>query len=135
MEKILERADGCWEWTGARDGGGYGQISTGSRTDGSRRLVKAHRVTYEFFVGPIPDDLEIDHLCNRHWCVNPAHLNPVTHQQNTARWADEFSPNARKTHCIWGHPFNEENTYIRPNGNRTCRTCNAASQQGRRGMI
>jgi HNH endonuclease len=63
---------GCWRWTGARHPEGYGIF----RENGRRFL--AHRWSYEHHVGPIPDDLQLDHLCRVRACVNPDHLEPVT---------------------------------------------------------
>ena len=75
----------CWEWTGARNNDGYGEFVVGSRTDGNNRLVRAHRLAYETLIGPIPDGLESDHLCRSRSCVNPGHLEPVTHRLNLRR--------------------------------------------------
>lgn len=69
----------CWVWQGTGTKTGYGQISV----EGSQRY--AHRVSYELHVGPIPDGLQIDHLCRNTSCVNPAHLEPVTGAENTRR--------------------------------------------------
>lgn len=82
-------------------------------------MVPAYRFAYEFLVGPIPDGLELDHLCRVRLCVNPAHLEPVTHAENNKR------AGVAKTHCKWGHPYNEANTYRRRDrpGNRQCRVC------------
>ena len=87
----------CWEWIGARSSGGYGQFHIGSRTDGSKRMVGAHRLAYEALVGPIPDGLESDHLCHNdsgclgeptcphRACVNASHIEPVTSSVNHQR--------------------------------------------------
>lgn len=102
---------GCWLWIGYTHRG-YAQIH-------SRR---GHRVTYELFVGAIPEGLEIDHLCANVGCINPAHLEPVTHDENMRRRAE------RQTHCKRGHEFNESNTYRYPGKDgsvrRCCRACN-----------
>ena len=69
----------CWLWGGHPDGKGYGQI----KVDG--RFVMVHRFSFELLVGPIPADLTIDHLCMVKLCVCPAHLEPVTGEENTRR--------------------------------------------------
>jgi hypothetical protein len=104
---------GCWEWQGRRDRDGYGKKGND--------LV--HRLSYEEFYGSIPEGLTIDHLCRNRACVNPAHMEPVTREENVLRGESFGAQNARKTHCVHGHPFNEENTYIRSNGQRDCRAC------------
>lgn len=79
----VQKTPGCWRWTGAIQSAGYGSIGLGEGRVGS-----AHRVAYELLVGPIPPGLTIDHLCRNTWCVNPAHLEAVTHQENVRRaWA------------------------------------------------
>ncbi len=91
--------DGCWVWTGANNGAGYGQI----RIDDRNRY--AHRVAYELEVGPIPESLFIDHLCRNRGCVNPAHLEPVTNAENILRGTAPTAVNARKKACPKGHPY------------------------------
>jgi hypothetical protein len=110
----------CWLWT-ASCTDGYGQIGAGSRTDGSFRVLKAHRIAYELHIGPIPEGLEPDHLCRVRHCVNPWHLEPVTHQVNMQRGFP--GAHGLKTHCPAGHEYAGENLYLRPNGGRICRAC------------
>jgi hypothetical protein len=106
----------CWMWAGApnRDGG-YGT----HRTKTGRPV--AHRYAYELLVGPIPDGLDLDHLCRVRMCVNPEHLEPVTRLVNNRR--GRRNQNGFKTHCDRGHEFTPENTYRKPNGGRSCREC------------
>lgn len=114
--KHTDRSGPCWLWTGHCNQDGYGRITVG----GVARA--AHRVSYEVYVGPIPEGLALDHLCRVRRCINPAHLEPVTQAENNRR--------ARKSECINGHPFNSENTGMRA-GRRYCKQChrtlNAAS--------
>ena len=107
--------DGCWIWATGLSAAGYGRI----RWDGE--LVYAHRLMYESLIGPIPEGLEIDHLCRNRACVDPAHLEPVTHRVNLLR-GDVGAFNAAKTHCPQGHPYDEANTG-RSGTHRYCRRC------------
>lgn len=75
----------CWLWTGHLDRYGYANFGLGKH-----RMVKVHRFAYELLVGPIPEGLEIDHLCRVRHCVNPAHMEPVTHAENMARGPSYF---------------------------------------------
>lgn len=108
---------GCWLWTDKGNGYGYGRL----RVDG--RNILAHRFSYELHVGPIPPGLELDHLCRVRACVRPDHLEAVTHAENVRRGTWPSALNAVKTHCKSGHEFNDQNTYIRPDGYRDCRVC------------
>lgn len=87
MEKVQpEPNSGCWLWIAALVTAGYGQFGL----DG--RMQSAHRVAFGLFVGPIPADYEIDHLCRNRACVNPAHLEAVPQIVN---WLRGESPCAR----------------------------------------
>lgn len=126
---IVDEQTGCWVWQRAERGSGYGaKWHNGA-------CGYAHRFFYERYVGPIPEGLHIDHLCRNRRCVNPDHLEAVTNRENILRGTGFSAVNARKTHCVNGHPFDEENTYIRPDGDRDCRACKRvahAKQDARR---
>jgi hypothetical protein len=130
LERILARCvvneRGCWIWQGCYNHWGYGQTKVGSRRDGSRRSTACHIATYEAKYGPVPDGLTLDHVvCDTRICCNPDHVVPATMRDNTLRSATAPTAiNARKTHCVKGHPLNGENLRFRPDNNgRVCRTC------------
>jgi hypothetical protein len=110
----------CWEWTAALDPNGY------SVHKNYGRKISGHRFAFLAFVGPIPADRQIDHVCRNKRCVNPAHLDCVTAQENTLRADGPSSRNAARTRCIHGHAFSLLNTYITPDGRRMCRECQRA---------
>lgn len=112
--------DGCWLWRGRLNRIGYGFCYA----DG--RMQMAHRVVYERLVGPIPPELELDHLCRVRACVNPDHVEPVTHSENIRRavpFSDWGGFQRAKTHCSKGHAFTPENTYLINGRWRQCRMC------------
>lgn len=111
----------CWLWTAAKDHGGYGKFFV-EKINGKARLVQAYRIAYQLEVGPIPDDMAVDHLCRTPACVNPAHLEPVTQRENLWRGNVPDIYNWRATHCPQGHPYDNDNTYWYGN-NRKCRKC------------
>ena len=100
---IPEPNTGCWLWIAGIAGGGYGSYWNGTKK------VSAHRFSYEQTRGPIPQGLEIDHLCRQRLCVNPEHLEAVTHRENVLRGDGWTAHQARQTHCHRGHPLTPDN--------------------------
>jgi hypothetical protein len=108
----VEKTDTCWLWQGGKDGSGYGLF----KFEGTQR--RAHRVSYLWANGSIPDGLEIHHHCRVRVCVRPDHLEAVTRIENVM-----FQARAHPSHCKWGHPLSGENLYVLPSGQRQCREC------------
>ena len=115
---ILDRLDvdpgGCWRWTGTMNQG-YGRSNQGEKP-------YAHRMVYELLVGPIPEDLQLDHLCRNTICCNPDHLEPVTPITNRRRGVSGGLFWRMKSHCPADHEYTEANTYLY-RGRRNCRAC------------
>lgn len=137
MRRVDRRADDeCWPWLGYIMENGYGKL-----THNESPSLLAHRLVYEFLIGPIPADKELDHLCRVRHCVNPTHVEPVTRKVNLdrsplvealrqakrveamlRRAARPFKHNRYKTDCPQGHPYDEANTrWYR--GSRRCKAC------------
>lgn len=118
--RIARQLDGCWIWHGLR--------TKSPRRYGSLRILghehKVHRVAYTLLVGPIPEGMELDHLCRVKLCVNPTHLEPVTHWENGLRSDGLIARRARQITCIHGHPFDGHNGW-----QRTCSICRRATYE------
>lgn len=115
---IPEPNSGCWLWLGYVNPKGYAICSTKNTTK------RAHRLSYCEFVGPIPDGMEIDHKCRVRCCVNPQHLEPITHAENIRRVLPYVRGPARGTHCQRGHPFTSDNIITNKRDcRRQCRAC------------
>lgn len=112
----VDKSENCWEWTGAKNNG-YGMFWN----------CYAHRLAFHHLVGPVPADLELDHLCRNRSCVNPEHLEAVTGKENLMRSESFVAINAQKTHCPKDHPYEGENLWIvrsgKRIGKRECRAC------------
>lgn len=114
FEKIkYDEKNDCWLWIGAKDDCGYavGQAKSFSRKS------RVHAIAYEFFIGTVPKNKELDHLCRVRNCVNPFHVEPVTHRENVQRGRlGDITAKRQlsKTTCKNGHPYSEDNTYKAP---------------------
>lgn len=125
--------DVCWPFNGTTTPTGYAVFS--QRVDGKTWTWLAHRLSYELLVGPIPSGLQLDHTCHdsaicragdacpHRRCVNPNHLEAVTHDENMRRTKPgRASWQKRKTHCPYGHPYDGDNLLLYK-GHRVCRLC------------
>jgi hypothetical protein len=116
----VRKTAACWLWTGTTNNRGYGQLWVNGRR------VYAHRFSFELTKGAIPAKMEIDHLCRTPACVNPEHLDVVTHLENVRR-GNAGAHYRDRTHCKQGHEFTPENTRIKVSAYgtpfRQCRTC------------
>jgi HNH endonuclease len=122
----VEKTDNCWLWRGYVQPDGYPRFKFEGRPH------NAHRLAYMWLISPIPDGLQIDHLCRVKTCVNPEHLEAVTPGENTRRVPDHpIMLNAAKTHCPHGHEYDLLNTYY-CNGHRICRACRTRQQREKR---
>jgi len=107
----------CCIWTAAKDSGGYGCLTV------KGKHWRAHRFIYLILKNGIDPNLSIDHLCRNRACVNIKHLEQVSIGENVLRGTSPPAQNSKKTHCIHGHQFTPENTYIRKKGKRGCKQC------------
>lgn len=110
----------CWLWTRGKTKQGYGTFRP-NRGDRQPQLV--HRLSHQWYIGPIPEGHVVDHLCRVRPCVRPAHLEAVTNEENLRRGAGYALQNGMRTSCINGHEYTDENTYTDPHGGVRCREC------------
>jgi len=120
----VQKTDSCWLWLASKTDKGYGQTSR------NYKHLYAHRVSWELAGKALIKGKTLDHLCRNRACVNPDHLEQVTHRQNILRGVGLTAQNAGKQVCKYGHPFNRENTaYATARRYRVCKQC--ALRRGR----
>lgn len=118
---------GCLLWTSTINKvTQYGQVNINGKTHNAPRFF------FQYFLGPIPKHIEVDHLCRNHVCVNPEHLEPVTHKINIHRGISPMAFFAKRTHCSRGHGYTPANTRIAHDGSRVCRRCDALDHAAKR---
>lgn len=129
--KVAIADDACWPWSAGRDADGYGKFAIGLGGK-KQQHIRAHRFAYEQFIGPIPDGMVVCHRCDNPPCVRPDHLflgtpldnnnDKVSKGRHAVPWGTPLA-RSQQTECRHGHPYDEANTYIDPQGHRSCRTC------------
>ena len=118
--RVFYAPDGCWLWMAATDKKGYGYFYAAGK------LVRPHR----WVIGPVPEGMQVDHICNVPGCVRPEHLRIVTPRENLL--AEHSLTTTRqlalRTHCPRGHELSGNNLVptVAKRGHRSCRSCNCA---------
>jgi hypothetical protein len=111
--------------TRVRKAGSRPQVTPGN---GAKRSRRAYVAAWEGVHGPVPDGMVIHHLCGNAYCVNVEHLHAMTRSDHIREHGlPGDNHQAKKTQCRNGHEFTHENTYVDPEGHRTCRICHRSA--------
>jgi hypothetical protein len=132
----VDKTPTCWIWTGhLNKPTAYGHFRIADDAPGVKSKILAHRLSWYLFGNTVPEGMELDHLCRNRRCVNPAHLELVTHTENVRRGVSPSALHAQKTHCPQGHPLSGSNLKLSKNGKgriaRCCRICKDKQQAHR----
>lgn len=133
IDKVAEGNGGCIIWTGAQNSDGYGNAWVAGAA------YRAHRVAFVAAAGAdVPAGLELDHLCRNRACVNPAHLEAVSHKENVLRGTAPTAQQSRMAHCAQGHRLSDPASLYAPDaarGKRQCAKCREVSERRRRFVV
>jgi HNH endonuclease len=118
LSNVSVNERGCWIWMRSKRTDGYGVIGW----DGKR--YSAHRLAYELFIGPIPEGHHLHHYyCAERACCNPNHVTPLLPEEHYRTPDHTICILASKTHCLRGHLYTRETTYVNKAGFRSCKAC------------
>lgn len=127
--RVVKLDNGCWEWQGSKTRG-YGSFTV------NNEAYRAHVFSYIMFKGPIPEGMQIDHLCRKRDCVNPEHLEAVTQLENVRRSNSPGAIALRTGKCMNGHALTPENArpHKRNPNWRHCMMCAANRKRHYKGL-
>lgn len=114
----VDKTPTCWNWTAGKYVDGYGIFGFNGG------VVRSHRFSFEIVNGKIPTNHEIHHKCKNKLCVNPEHLEAITHKNHQRLYNNLIKSQLTRTYCPQGHEYNKKNTYVyHKSGSRYCRIC------------